>query len=195
MRLRLIVCASNFIPAPPFFPQSKCVVLVRFPSHLISTLWRLPQYNFECIIGFWWPHFFSFILGCLCSVTHVFVSSLMSLWSTDERLSVDKLVTTRNGRRHLTLWIICVGTGQLMNTWGSEQTGSASVQGSAVSAVHSVVPEEDGALWGAVQPWWVLRATLLASAVDRRKCWLWFWSQKSCLPLREQSMYCKWKTE
>lgn len=31
-----------------------------------------------------------------------------------------------------------------MNTWGSEQTGSASVQGSPVNTVHSVVAAEDG---------------------------------------------------
>lgn len=148
MRLRLIVCASNFIPAPPFFPQSKCVVLVCFPSHLISTLRWFPQCSFECIIGFWWPHFFSFILDCFCAVTHIFVSSLMSMWITDERLSVDKLVTTRNGRRHLTLWIICVGTGQLMNTWGSEQTSSASVQGSAVNAVVAGTVGDSAALLG-----------------------------------------------
>lgn len=133
---------------PPSFPQSQCVVLVHFPSHLISTLWWFPQYSFECIIGFWWPHFFSFILDCLCSVTHIFVSSLTSTWITDERLSVDKLVTTRNGRRHLTLWIICVGTEQLMNTWGFEQTGSASTQSSAVNADRGAVAVGDGGSLG-----------------------------------------------
>lgn len=148
MRLRLIVCTSNYVPALPPSP-SPSVFLVHFPPHLISTLQWFPLCSFECIIGFWWPHFFSFILVCLCSVTHIFVSPLMSMWITDEKLSVDKLVTTQNGRRHLTFWIICVGTGQLMNTWGSEQTRSAGTRGSAVEAVRSGVAGETGEHTGA----------------------------------------------
>lgn len=191
MRLRLIVCASNLSLRPPSSP-SPSVFLVHFPPHLISTLRWFPLCSFECIIGFWWPHFFSFILVCLCSVTHIFVSPLMSMWITDEKLSVDKLVTTQNGRRHLTFWMICVGTGQLMNTWGSEQTGSARMQGSAVDAVRGAVPGEGGGLYVAqhVQLYWVLTPTLLASAGSRWKCWLWFWSQKSRSPLREQLSMC-----
>lgn len=86
----------------PLSSPSPSVFLVHLPPHLISTLRWFPLCSFEYIIGFWWPHFFAFILVCLCSVTHIFVSPLMSMWITDEKLSVDKLVTTQNGRRHLT---------------------------------------------------------------------------------------------
>lgn len=112
---------ATLSPHPPSSP-SPSVFLVHFPPHLISTLWWFPLCSFECTISFWWPHFFSFILVCLRSVAHIFVSPLMSMWITDEKLSVDKLVTMQNGRRHLTFWIVCVGAGQLMNTWGPEQT-------------------------------------------------------------------------
>lgn len=147
MRLRLIVCASNFVPAPPSSPRPS-MLLVHFPPHFILTLWWLPLCSSECIISFWWPHFFSFILVCFCSITHIFVSPLMSMWITDEKLSVDKLVTKQNGSQHLTCWIICVGTGQLMNTWGSEPTSSVRMRDSAVDVIHGAVAGESGGLHG-----------------------------------------------
>jgi len=76
----------------------------------------------------------------------------MSLWITDEKQSVDKLATTQNGRQHLMFWIICVGTGQLMNTWGSKQMSSYGMQGSAVEAIHSGMVWENGDGMGPMQP-------------------------------------------
>lgn len=175
MRLRLIESLH-----PPSSP-SPSMVLVYFLLRLISTLWWFPLRSFECIIGFWWPHFFSFILVCLCSATHIFVYPLMSMWITDEKQSVDKLATTQNGRQHLMLWIICVGIGQLMNTWGSEQTSSYGMQGGAVEAIHSGMAGENGDCMGPMQPEGILTPTLLASVVSRRKRRLWFCSQELCL--------------